>query len=199
MTTSHPKLTRRRCHQLAGAALLTVLLPGLGACAGNGPSAVGHTVSQRQLNQWLAAAFPVTRNFAGLADLTLQSPRLNLLPASNRVATAFDLVLTERLAGSRFTGGMDLDGGLRFDLNEGAVRMTDVRVNRLSIDQLPAAQQRLVSQYAPALAEQLLQDFVLYRLPAEQVALARNLGWTQAVLRVLPNGLHIEPALGTLR
>ena len=192
-------LSRRRCARLGGAALLSALLPALSACASGGPGPLGHTVSQQRLNQLLAAAFPVTRSFAGLAELTLQSPRLGLLPASNRVSTAFDLVLSERIAGTRYTGGMDLDSGLRFDLAEGTVRMADVKVNRLTVDQLPPAQQRLVSQYAPGIAEQLLQNMVLYRLPAEQMALARNLGWTGAALRVLPGGLLIEPVAPGLR
>ena len=34
------------------------------------------------------------RSLSGLAELSLVSPRLSLLPASNRLATAFDLVLT---------------------------------------------------------------------------------------------------------
>ena len=94
---------------------------------------------------------------------------------------------------------MDLDYGLRFDMREGAVRMTDVKVNRLMIDQLPTAQRLLVSQYAPGIAEQLLHNMVLYRLPAEQMALARNLGWGNAALRVLPQGLRIDMGPAGLR
>ncbi|QTD45289.1 DUF1439 domain-containing protein [Ottowia testudinis] len=191
MTLPH----RRHCHRLLGAAALTVLFPGLSACAAGGGGAPGYTVSQQRLNELLARQFPVTRNlWGGLADLTLSSPRLGLLPASNRIATMFDLGLTERIAGTRYSGGMDLDYGVRLDLQEGAVRMTDVRVNRLTIDQLPRAQQQLVSQYAPDIAGRLLSDMVLYRLPSEQLALARNLGWGAAALRVLPDGLRIDMA-----
>lgn len=192
MNRPTPVLTRRRWHQLGAAAALTTLLPGLSACASGVGDLAGYTVSQQRLNQLLAASFPVTRSFAGLVDLTLQSPRLGLLPASNRIATAFDLVLSERIAHTRYSGGMDLDYGLRLDLQEGAVRMADVRVNRLTIDQLPRTQQQLVSQYAPDIAGRLLSDMVLYRLPAEQLALARNMGWGAAAVRVLPDGLRID-------
>ena len=193
MTENLPMLNRRHCHRLLGAAALITLFPGLSACAAGRGGMPGYTVSQQRLNELLARQFPVTRNLlGGLADLTLSSPRLGLLPASNRVSTMFDLGLTERLAGSRYSGGMDLDYGLRLDLQEGAVRMADVRVNRLTIDQLPRAQQQLVSQYAPDIAGRLLSDMVLYRLPAEQLALARNMGWGAAALRVLPDGLRID-------
>ena len=193
MTENLPMLNRRHCHRLLGAAALITLFPGLSACAAGSSGMPGYTVSQQRLNELLARQFPVTRNLlGGLADLTLSSPRLGLLPASNRISTMFDLGLTERLAGSRYSGGMDLDYGLRLDLQEGAVRMADVRVNRLTIDQLPRAQQQLVSQYAPDIAGRLLSDMVLYRLPAEQLALARNMGWGAAALRVLPDGLRID-------
>ena len=181
---------RRACQRLLGAALLSPLLPALLACAGGASG--GWLLPVARLDELLARRFPVTRSLAGLADLTLHSPRLSLLPAANRVATALDLVLTERLAGGRYTGALDLDYGLRFDAGEGVLRMADVRVNRLALDQLPRAQQQLVSKYAPRLAEQLLADLVIYRLPGEQLALARNLGLAVGALPVLPEGLRIE-------
>lgn len=188
------RTTRRQAQRLLGGALGALLLPGLTACAGTpgGDGVRSVTLSQAQLNELLARQFPYTRSFSGLAELSLVSPQLSLLPASNRLATAFGLVLTERLTGSRHTGGLDIDYGLRFDAREGAVRMADVRVNRLDVDRLPRAQQQLVSQYAPHLAEQLLADLLIYRFAADQLALARNLGLAVGALRVLPEGLRVE-------
>ena len=188
----------RRALLGAGGALLAGLLPALAACAAGG-GVRAQLLSAQRLNQLLASQFPYTRSFGGLADLSLLSPRLSLLPASNRLATAFDLALTERLTGGRYTGGLDLDYGLRFDAQQGAIRMADARVNRLAVDQLPRAQQQLVSQYAPRLAEHLLADLVIYRFPDEQLALARNLGLGVGALRVLPEGLQVEMAPQSLR
>ena len=67
MNRPTPVLTRRRWHQLGAAAALTTLLPGLSACASGVGDLAGYTVSQQRLNQLLAASFPVTRSFAGLA------------------------------------------------------------------------------------------------------------------------------------
>lgn len=190
-------LTRRHCHRWLAAAGLGAWLAPISGCANaaTGLDALrSYTLSQPQLNALLAQQFPYTRSFSGLADLTLQSPVLRLLPDSNRLGTAFGLVVTERLMGTRYSGGLDLDYGLRFDAGQGAIRMVDARVNRLDIDQLPRAQQQLVSQWAPLMAQHLLADLVIYRFPASQLALARNLGWAVNALRVQPNGLHI--ALG---
>lgn len=189
----------RRAHLLALGGLLAALAPALGACASGGRGGRTYLLSQQRLNELLARQFPYRRSFSGLAELKLSAPRLGLLPASNRLSTACDLALAERLSGARYTGGIDLDYGLRWDADQGAIRMADVRVNRLAIDQLPRAQQQLVSQYAPHLAERLLADLVIYRFPAEQLALARDLGLGVGALRVLPQGLQVEMAPQGLR
>lgn len=188
MPSALPFGRQRRAQLLA----LPGLLLALGACASGERGGRTYLLSQQRLNQLLARQFPYTRNFSGLAELTLSAPRLGLLPASNRLSTACDLALAERLSGARYTGGIDLDYGLRWDDAQGAVRMSEVRVNRLAIDQLPRAQQQLLSQYAPRLAEHLLADVVVYRFPADQLALARNLGLVVGPLRVLPEGLQVS-------
>ncbi|MBP7452886.1 MAG: DUF1439 domain-containing protein [Ottowia sp.] len=191
---SHP-MTRQGVLRLLAGAGLAALLPPLTACAaaGNAANALRTiTLSQAKLNELVAKRFPYTRNFSGLADLSLQSPRLRLLPQDNRLGTALDLVVAERLTGSRYSGGIDLDYGLRFDDQEGAIRMTDVKVNRIAVDQVPPAQRQLISQYAPRAAETLLSNMVLYRIPDEYLSMARNLGWVVSTLRVQPDGLRIE-------
>jgi len=188
MRPAHDPFRRR----LAAGALLAALLPALAACAADG----GRTflLPRRRLDELLARQFPYTRGFGGLAELTLRAPRLTLLPASNRLATAFELEVAERLTGRHATGALDLDYALRFDPAQGAIRMADVRVNRLELDQLPPAQRQLVSRYAPRLVEQLLADLVIHRFPPEQLATARDLGLEVAALRVLPEGLQVELA-----
>ena len=188
-------MTRQGVLRLLAGTGLAALLPPLTACAaaGNAANALRTiTLSQAKLNALVAKRFPYTRNFSGLADLSLQSPRLRLLPQDNRLGTALDLVVAERLTGSRYSGGIDLDYGLRFDDQEGAIRMTDVKVNRIAVDQVPPAQRQLISQYAPRAAETLLSNMVLYRIPDEYLSMARNLGWVVSTLRVQPDGLRIE-------
>lgn len=184
-----PPLARRRCLcLLAGAALGTWLAAPRAARAG-----LGYKVSQAQLQNWLARRFPVTRNLAGgLAALSLQTPSLSMLPASNRIATVLDMTLTETLSGASVSGGMDLDYALQFDMADGAIRMKDVRVNRLTIDQLPPAQQAMLSKYAPAIAGKLLSGMALHQVSPSQLAMARRLGLGSVNLQVEPDGLRIE-------
>lgn len=182
--------TRRQCHRLLLALVAAAHVP-LAACA-SPASGRSITLSPARLNELLNRRFPLRRDFSGLAELSLQSPRLQLLPSANRLATQLELVLTERLTGSRTTGRMDLDYALRFDAAEGAIRMVDVKVNRLDVDQVPPAQRALLAQYAPRAAERLMNGALLYRVPAEQLEMAHTQGWRVQALRVLPEGLRIE-------
>lgn len=170
---------------LAGAAT-----PLLASCAGVGLP--GQTLTPDQLADLVARAFPYSHDFSGLVELSIASPKLRLLPESNRLGTALQVALVERLTGLRLNGSMDLDYGLRFDAAEGAIRLADVRVNQLTMGRLPAKQQALVERYAPRVAELLLSNFILYRLPDAQLTLARSLGLVVGALRVQPDGLHMD-------
>lgn len=164
----------------------------LGTAAAQQAGAQGFTLTRDQLNALLASSFPYTQNLSGLANLRLESPRLGFLPASNRLSTALDFVLSELLTGQSVSGAMDLDYGLRFDPTEGAVRLADVRLDRLNVDRLPPQEQQLVSMYAPQAAQALLSGLVLYRVPQAQMTLMRDLGVTVKDLRVLPDGVRAE-------
>lgn len=183
----HP---RRR---MLGMVVAGLLAPTLGACSSTPLG--GFMLSRQRLDGLLALAFPYQRSLAGLAELSLESPRLSLLPESNRLGTAVDVVVREGLTGSRLQGAMDLDYALRYDAGQGAIRMTDVRVHTLDFKSLPPAERALVSQYAPRVAEELLSGWVLYELPAGQRMLARELG--VRALRVLPDGLHFDLGAGS--
>ncbi len=177
----HP--TRRR--------VLGLLVWGvLGTSVAREAGGQGFTLTRQRLNQLLDSSFPYTQDFSGLAELRLQSPRLGFLPASNRLSTALDFVLTEMLTGQSMAGNMDLDYGLRFDPAQGAVLLDDVRLDRLDVSRLPPAQQQLVSMYAPQAAQLFLSGLVLYRVPPEQLALMRDLGMTVKDVRVLPDGVQ---------
>ena len=183
---SHRHAPRRR-------AWLAALLAGaLAACAGpwDGPRQI--TVSRQRLQDGIARAFPVQRSLAGLAELSLQAPTLTLLPQTNRLGLALDWVLAESLDGQRLTGRMALDFALRYDAEQGAIRMVDVQVRQLDADALGPAQRAWVARLAPPLLGQLLSGQVLYRVPAEPLAQARQRGLQVRALQVLPDGLRID-------
>lgn len=187
-------LSRRRATHWIALVATGVCAPHLTACASDGLGIRSYSIGQAQLAELVAKRFPHTRSFSGLAELQLRSPRLRLIPEQNRLGTLIDVVVTENLTGSRSQGSIDLDYGLRFDAQRGAVVMSDARVNRVDFDRIPPLYRQPFAQNAPRVAEQLLANLELYRIPPEQLELARGIGFVVNALRVTPEGLKVELA-----
>lgn len=152
----------RRVVFLAAAGLLA-------GCAGlGGPQVV--TLGEAELNRLMAKNFPQERRALEILDLKIDVPRVSLLPQSNRLATEFDVVATERLGARSYAGQLALDYALRYDEAQQAVRMTDVRVRRLQFDAAGERLQPLVDRLGSVLAEQVLKDAVVYRFRPEDLA-----------------------------
>ncbi|HMN20884.1 MAG TPA: hypothetical protein PKA16_05770 [Ottowia sp.] len=176
---------RRRWLVLAPAALLA-------ACAGDWLGARSITLPRQRLQDAIARSFPVQRGIGGLVELSLQAPALTLRPERNRLGLALDWVLTEPPDGRRLAGHLALDFGLRYDAEAGAIRMVDVRVSEIDAEALDPAPRALLARLAPPLLGQLLSGQVLYRVPAEPLARARQRGLQVRALTVLPDALRLD-------
>ncbi len=165
----------------------------LAGCAGlAGPRTV--TVSEAELQQALQRQFPFDGRLLELIDLRIASPRLRLLPASNRLATELELRIGERLLSGGYRGSLSLDHGLRYDELDQSVRLADVRVQRLRVDALPAGLQTALDRVGPVLAEQLLEGLSIYRLSADDAQKLRASGYRAQGLRVTSRGVEITLA-----
>lgn len=165
----------------------------LAVCAkpllGLGP--IQYTIPQAQLQQAVAKRFPYSQSLGNLLELQLQAPRLSLLPRRNRIGTVLDLTLSGQLLGEVYSGTIAMDYGLRFEPQDNTIRMTDVQVTSLNLDNVPPAYQGVVQRYAPGLAEQLFEDFPLHRISAADMARANGLGYTLGGFKVVPDGLQV--------
>ncbi|MEO8524716.1 MAG: DUF1439 domain-containing protein [Caldimonas sp.] len=178
----------------AGArALLAALLAAiaLAACTtGFGPRTV--EVSQARLQELIARRFPVDRRVLDAINVTVDAPRLSLLPETNRIAIELDLRAAGKGALSAQTvGSLLVSEALRFEPSDNTVRLVDVRVERFAIDGLPAHWQRQLDRLGKPLAKALLDDQVLYALRPRDVAALDGRGLRPADLRVTSTGLSI--------
>jgi hypothetical protein len=189
---TNPALPRiapmKKRHFLLPAAIAAAAL--LSGCAAIlGPRTV--EVSQAQLEQLLARRFPVTRRVLEVFDVTVSAPRLRLLPESNRIATDFDVGSTDRLLRSQHSGALALSFGLRFEPSDNTLRVTQVRVERLQIDGVPAPLQRQFERIGTLIAEQSLDDQVIHTLRPKDVEGVQGRGYRPSELRVTPRGLLV--------
>lgn len=162
----------------------------LGACAGVfGPRNI--EVSQEQLRQLVAQRFPVSKRYLELLDVTVSSPRLSLLPDTNRIATQLDVSASDRLLRTPLKGTMDLNYGLRFEPADNTVRLADVRVESFLIGAAPGPLQNQVNRIGRLLAEEMLDGQVVHTLKPEDVQSAQGRGYQPGDLRVTARGISL--------
>lgn len=149
------------------------------------------SITRQQLQAAVSSRFPLARSWQDLVVLQLDRAQVQLQPQVNRLQTVVDLTVTEKLWGTRYPGQMQLDFGLRFDGADSSVRMHPVTVRQLHMEGVPAEYQPLFQAQAPRLAEQVLDNLVLYQLTPSQKMLLDGLGYGVQRFDVLPDRLRL--------
>ncbi|HOM15347.1 MAG TPA: hypothetical protein PLB41_18750 [Rubrivivax sp.] len=175
----------RRGAALALAALL------LAGCAGV-PRSI--TLSEAELQAQLARRFPLQRSVLDSIELQLSDPVLRLDAPANRLATELTLQGSERRSGRSVQARLALDYGLRWEPSDGSVRLVQPRVRSLQFADAALGSTRraeLLQRMGITLAERLLDDLVLYRVPEARLQTLRAAGYRPGALQVTPAGLEI--------
>ncbi len=150
-----------------------------------------YTVSSEQLQEAVARRFPMRYPVAGLLDLTLQAPRLRLLPELNRLGTEMVIDANGPALTRSSTGTFDVDFALRYEASDQSIRAYRLRVNSLRLSGLPPGPAALLEAYGPALAEQALYEVVVHRLRPQDLMLADGMGLEPGTITVTAKGLVI--------
>lgn len=201
--------------------LLTGLLVG---CAGlGGPTVI--TLSEAEIAALIQRSFPLTRRVLEVFDVQLQAPQLRLLPEQNRLSADLTLSTQDRLFGRTARGQLLFDSALRYDARDATVRLTQVRVQQVSLSagstaagtvpplaakptppqspDLPLDPAPTLGPSSPlgpsarlgsVLAERVLDDLVIYRVPADRLASLRQLGLQPGAVTITSRGLEITLA-----
>lgn len=176
---------------LAGS--VSVLALGLSGCALLQPGQRTVGISEAKLAQAIAAQFPFNNRYLELFDVSLAAPRVRLMPRENRIGTELGYSIGTLWSGSRAVQGtLNLSYGLRFEPNDGTVRLADVRVDGFEVPGVPQAYAARANRLGGLLAENLLQDFVLHRLKPEDLKAASGWGYQPGALQVVPGGLQLQ-------
>ena len=180
---------------LWAAAGLALLIQG---CSGfGGPRTV--TLDEAQIAAWIGRQFPVQRRVLELFDLEIAAPTLRLIPERNRLAGDFTITGSDRLSRRPVRGRMVLESALRFEPADASVRLVQVRVQRIDLDTsasaaappAPSAPSTPASRAAIVLAEQVLEDLAIYRIPPQRIESLRALGLSPGVVTVTSRGIEV--------
>jgi hypothetical protein len=183
----------RRMTQIVVVAIAAFSLLG---CAALKPQPKTLMVSEAKLQQLINGQFPFNSKMLEVLDVGVSSPKISFDAANNRINTSLDLnvvgsgivgLLTKR----DYKGGIDLSYGLRFEPSDNSVRMTDVKVGKLSVNGAPELMERPISRLGVALAQKLLSDQVLYKVSAQDLEAAKGWGYKPGAFKIAPGGLAI--------
>jgi hypothetical protein len=165
-------------------------------CAALKPQPKTLMVSEAKLQQLIDGQFPFNSKMLEVLDVGVSSPKISFDTLNNRINTSLDLnvagsgivgLLTKR----EYKGGIDLSYGLRFEPSDNSVRMTDVKVGKLSVNGAPELMERPISRLGVALAQKLLSEQVLYKVSAQDLEAAKGWGYKPGVFKIAPGGLAI--------
>ncbi len=172
------------------AVVAVAALPWVGGCA----SLADMTrlfVGVDDLIAMLERQFPRRERFHDVIDVVLTHPRLRLVPQRNRLATELEVAATERLQGRSAKGSLALEYGLRYESSDASVRLAQVQVQSLRMDDAARAIGAL-QPIGRVLIEKLLEDMSITKLSAQRADALRRLSLTRAALTVTDRGLDIR-------
>ena len=170
--------------------LAAVLVTLLAACAQVlGPQSISY--SANDLNAMLDKRFPLDRRLAEVLDIRISRPTVSLVPERNHLATRLTMEGADRLFGSRFTGALALEYGVRYEASDQTLRLVDVHVTELHWNEAVSSGRGVIQRFGGAAVEQMLEDTVIHKLTPEQLERAARYGYQPSAAQVTLRGLEI--------
>lgn len=151
-----------------------------------------HRVSAEQLHNALSARFPMRLGMRGIVELQVSAPRLQLLPARNRLgATLAGQLRSAQLQQSQ-AGEMDVAFALRYEAADQTVRAHQLEILALRWAGLPQETRQALQNLLPALARDAVGEIVLHKLTPRELALPDTMGFEPEKITVVEDGLVIS-------
>ena len=183
-------LQRRRFLSTATGGLLA--LGGAALLVGRGAQAQpSYTVPLAQLQELVAQKFPRSVPVQGLLDLTVQAPRLRLLPEVNRLGAAMAVDAAGPALRRSHAGMFDVEFALRYEASDRTLRAHQLQLGRLEFPTLRPAVTEILNAYGPLLAEQSLREVTLHQLRQQDTAVFDGLGLQPGPITVTAKGLTV--------
>ncbi len=180
-----PQMTTLSRRTAMGAALIL-----LAACASVDPRNV--TLSPADVQRLVERQFPRQQRLMELLDVSLSNPVVRLLPERNRLTTSMDVLASERLSGRALSGSLSIDHSLRFEPSDATLRLANVKVNELRLNLAGMVLTGQVEWLIALMAEQVLDDFVIYRVSDERRQLMARNGVNNADVAVTSRGIELR-------
>jgi hypothetical protein len=148
-------------------------------------------VSERELRKALGARFPLRFGVPGLFDVQVNVPRLQLLPARQRLGATVPAVVDEAGSGRAYRCEMDLLFALRWEAADRTLRAHHLDVVGLRSPALRPRDAQAWQALLQDLTRNAVGEIVLHRFSAEDLALPDALGLRPETITVEDDGIEI--------
>ena len=176
-------------HRKLFAFFALVLLAGCGSL----PFVSGEVrMSADELTQKMARRFPLEKNVAGLLEITLANPRVDLSEADNRITTNFQTMVKLPLTNKMLSGTLKVSGRPEYVPESRALYLREARVDQIRIENMPDGLSAAIAKAASTVARDVLQDKPLHTFQAEDFT---KYGIQYVPERIVVRGDHLVLAL----
>jgi SAM-dependent methyltransferase len=160
----------------------------------DGGNAMGphHKISAAQLQLAVSQRFPLRYPLGGLAEVTVATPKLRLLPQQNRLAALVAVEAAGPALRRSQTGTLDLAFALRYERTDQTIRAHQLQLLAVRWPGASAPTAELLEGSLPAVAQQALGEVVLHKLRPQDLALADTMGLEPDTLTVTPEGVTVH-------
>jgi hypothetical protein len=142
----------------------------LGACS-NIPFLSGELrMTAEELTQKMERRFPLEKSVAGLLDVTLAQPRVEMNAQENRLATSFDITVKLPLSNKSISGSLKISGRPEYVAESRGLFLRDARVDQIRMDNMPNALSGGLAKAASSIAKDVMEGKALYTFKPEDFA-----------------------------
>jgi hypothetical protein len=124
-------------------------------------------MSADELTQKMERRFPLEKSVAGLLDVTLARPRVELNAAENRIAASVEVNVKLLLTGRNISGSVKVSGRPEYVAASRSLYLRDARVEQMRMDNTPDALSAGLAKNASRIAKDILEDRPLYTFTAQ--------------------------------
>ena len=148
-------------------------------------------ITADELTQKMARRFPLEKSVAGLLEVTLARPIVELDAVENRLLVSFDVSVKLPLSNKNVTGTLKISGRPEYAAATQALYLRDARVDRIRMDKMPDALSAALAKAASSLAKDALEDKPLVTFKPED--------FTKYGRRVEPDRIEVRPDVLVLK
>lgn len=150
------------------------------------------TISKDQLQQVVAKRFPMRYPVAGLLDLAVQGPDIQLLVEKNRLSAVMAVEASGVALNRKQSGTFEVEFGLRYEVSDRTLRATAIRFKRLDFPSLRPEASQMLNLYGQVLSEKAMLEVALHQLRSQDIAMADAMGMQPGSITVTDKGLVFD-------